>query len=467
MLGLMQDWPLLCHRIIDHAAMNHAGRAIVTRSLEGAIHETTYADIRARALRLAQRLERDGIGLGDRVATLAWNTWRHLEAWYGIMGIGAVYHTVNPRLFPDQIVWIVNHAEDRVMLADLTFIPLLEKLADKLPTIERYVVLTDAAHMPQTVLRNAVPYEEWIAEADGDFAWKSVRRKYRRRHVLHLGHDRKPERRALFAPLERVARADGGHLRHERVFVARRGDAGRAHVPCQLLGDGVRRSDCRRFPGDARRQARRRVGVRTARPLQGHLHRRGADGLAHAAATPRSNRQQAAPSPESHHWRLRVSARHSQDLPGRLRGRGDSRLGHDRDEPARHRVHAQARICRTRRRCAARHSAETGSIAVHGRNEDHRRCRQAAALGRQDLRPVEGARTGGRQSLLQGGRLHPRRGGLLRHRRCFDHRSPRLYAGHRPRQGRHQIRAANGSRRSIWRTSPSATPKWRKRPSSA
>ena len=172
MLGLMQDWPLLCHRIIDHAAMNHAGRAIVTRSLEGAIHETTYADIRARALRLAQRLERDGIGLGDRVATLAWNTWRHLEAWYGIMGIGAVYHTVNPRLFPDQIIWIVNHAEDRVMLADLTFIPLLEKLADKLPTIERYVVLTDAAHMPQTVLRNAVPYEEWITEADGDFAWK-------------------------------------------------------------------------------------------------------------------------------------------------------------------------------------------------------------------------------------------------------------------------------------------------------
>ena len=125
-----------------------------------------------RALRLAQRLDRDGIRIGDRVATLAWNTWRHLEAWYGIMGIGAVYHTVNPRLFPDQIVWIVNHAEDRVMLADLTFIPLLEKLADKLPTIERYVVLTDSAHMPATSLRNAVPYEEWIAEVDGDFAWK-------------------------------------------------------------------------------------------------------------------------------------------------------------------------------------------------------------------------------------------------------------------------------------------------------
>src|SRR6188472_2652301 len=169
----MQDWPLLCHRILDHAAANHAERPVITRSIEGPIHTTNYAQIRARALRVSQRLERDGIRLGDRVATLAWNSWRHLEAWYGIMGIGAVYHTVNPRLFPDQIVWIINHAEDRVMLIDLTFIPLMEKLADKLPTIERYVVLTDAAHMPQTSLKNAVPYEEWIAEADGDFAWKT------------------------------------------------------------------------------------------------------------------------------------------------------------------------------------------------------------------------------------------------------------------------------------------------------
>ena len=87
--------------------------------------------------RVAQRLERDGIKLGDRVATLAWNTWRHLEAWYGILGIGAIYHTVNPRLFPEQIVWIINHAEDRVIMTDLTFLPLLEKIADKLPTIER------------------------------------------------------------------------------------------------------------------------------------------------------------------------------------------------------------------------------------------------------------------------------------------------------------------------------------------
>ncbi len=171
MLGLMQDWPLLIHRVIDYAALQHGARPVISRSVEGPMHRTDYATIRQRALRLSKRLTADGIGLGDRVATLAWNTWRHLEAWYGITGVGAIYHTVNPRLFEEQIAYIVNHAEDRILLLDLTFLPLVERLADKLPTIERYVVLTDGAHMPQTTLRNAVAYEDWLAEADDDFAW--------------------------------------------------------------------------------------------------------------------------------------------------------------------------------------------------------------------------------------------------------------------------------------------------------
>jgi 3-(methylthio)propionyl---CoA ligase len=171
MFGLMQDWPLLLHKIIDFAAIQHPDQEVVSRTIEGPMHRTNYFRIRKRSLRLAQRLRRDGIQLGDRVATLAWNGYRHLEAWYGIVGIGAIYHTVNPRLFPEQIAWIVNHAEDRMIFADLTFVPLLEALADKLPTIERYVILTDAAHMPATKLRNAVAYEEWLAEADGDFRW--------------------------------------------------------------------------------------------------------------------------------------------------------------------------------------------------------------------------------------------------------------------------------------------------------
>ncbi len=171
MQGLMQDWPLLLHKIIDHAAVQHGERDVVTRSIEGPIYRTDYATVRERALRGAKRLTMDGIGIGDRVATLAWNTWRHVEAWYAISGIGAICHTVNPRLFPEQIAWIVNHAEDRVMMLDLTFVPLVEKLADKMPSIERYIILTDDAHMPQTSLRDAVSYETWLDEADDDFAW--------------------------------------------------------------------------------------------------------------------------------------------------------------------------------------------------------------------------------------------------------------------------------------------------------
>ena len=149
MLGLMQDWPLLCHRIIDHAAIYHARTPGHHPLGRGPDRRNQLRRNPQARLKVAQALEKDGIKLGDRVATMAWNTWRHLEAWYGILGIGAIYHTVNPRLFADQLVWIINHAEDRVMMLDLTFVPLLEKLADKLPTIERYIVLTDAAHMPQ------------------------------------------------------------------------------------------------------------------------------------------------------------------------------------------------------------------------------------------------------------------------------------------------------------------------------
>ncbi|RYE29627.1 MAG: long-chain-fatty-acid--CoA ligase [Hyphomicrobiales bacterium] len=172
MLGLMQDWPLLLHRIIDHAAVQHGAREVVSRAVEdGALRRRSYVEIRSRALKVAKRLQREGIALGDRVATLAWNTDRHLELWYGISGIGAITHTVNPRLFPEQIAWIINHAEDRLLFLDLTFVPMIEAIQDKLPSIERYVVLTDAAHMPQTGLKGAVAYEDWLAEADDDFAW--------------------------------------------------------------------------------------------------------------------------------------------------------------------------------------------------------------------------------------------------------------------------------------------------------
>lgn len=175
MLGLMQDWPLLLHRIIDHAAIQHGTREVVSRAVEdGTLRRRSYAQIRGRALAVAKRLAREGVRLGDRVATLAWNSDRHLELWYGISGIGAVTHTVNPRLFPEQIAWIIEHAGDRMLFLDLTFVPLVEQIQAKLPEVARYVVLTDAAHMPETSLKGAVPYEEWLAEADDDFAWASL-----------------------------------------------------------------------------------------------------------------------------------------------------------------------------------------------------------------------------------------------------------------------------------------------------
>ncbi len=172
--GLMQDWPLRLHRLLDHAAIQHGGREVVSRAIEGPIHRTTYARLRERSLRVAKRLVADGIRHGDRVGTLALNTWRHLEAWYGIAGAGAVIHTVNPRLFAEQVAFIIDHAGDRVMMVDLPFVPLLESLARRLPGLERTIVLTDAASMPATSLRGAISFEEWIAPVDADFAWHAV-----------------------------------------------------------------------------------------------------------------------------------------------------------------------------------------------------------------------------------------------------------------------------------------------------
>jgi len=171
MLGLMQNYQLTVQTILDHAALNHGERELVTRSIEGPIRRYTYSDLRRRSLRVAKALQKDGIGLGDRVATMAWNTDRHVETWYGTMGLGAIVHTINPRLFAEQLVYIINHAEDKLLFLDLTFVPLLEAIADKLPTIEKYIILTDDNHMPQTSLRNAVAYETWLDSSDADFRW--------------------------------------------------------------------------------------------------------------------------------------------------------------------------------------------------------------------------------------------------------------------------------------------------------
>ncbi|HYC75849.1 long-chain-fatty-acid--CoA ligase [Brevundimonas sp.] len=171
MLGLMQDWPLTVDKIIDHARNWHGHREVVTRSVEGPIVRTTYAEIHARAKRVSSVLKDWDVGVGDRIATLAWNSGRHIEAWYGIMGIGAVCHTLNPRLFPEQLAYIINHAEDKIIFVDLTFIPLLEAVLPHCPSVERVVVLTDELHMPATKLPGAECYEALLSTASEDIEW--------------------------------------------------------------------------------------------------------------------------------------------------------------------------------------------------------------------------------------------------------------------------------------------------------
>ena len=174
MLGLMQDYPLLVHTILDHAARNYGDQEIVTRAVEGGIRRCTYKDLHSHARRVAKALEQEGIQPGDRVATMAWNTDRHMEAWYGIMGMGAVCHTVNPRLFPEQIVFILNHAEDKILFVDITFLPVIEATQSQLPTLQKVIVLTDAEHMPEHKVDNCVAYEDWLAGVDDDYHWHQM-----------------------------------------------------------------------------------------------------------------------------------------------------------------------------------------------------------------------------------------------------------------------------------------------------
>jgi len=171
MKGLMMDFPLLISSIAEHAAKFHGDREIVSVTNDNPRHRCTIDDVVARSRQLANALARLGLKQGDRVATIAWNDYRHLEIYYGVSGAGYVCHTINPRLFAEQLVFIINHAEDRFILVDAMFVPLLEAIADKIPNVEGFVVLTDEAHMPETSLANAMCYETIVAAESPEFEW--------------------------------------------------------------------------------------------------------------------------------------------------------------------------------------------------------------------------------------------------------------------------------------------------------
>ena len=174
MIGDMQTWTPNVAGIIEHAREIHPKTEIISRLVSGEIHRSNYENDCIRARKLASALERDGIQNGDVVATLALNTYRHLEMYYGISGMGAVTHTLNFRLHPEQAVYIINHAEDKMIFVELPFVPILEALQDNLKTVEKYVVLCEVDEMPKTSLKNAISYEEYIEDGDENYKWPNL-----------------------------------------------------------------------------------------------------------------------------------------------------------------------------------------------------------------------------------------------------------------------------------------------------
>ena len=173
MLGQMQSQPLLISALIVHAERHHASGEIISRRVEGDIHRSNWAQVARRARQVARAIDATGLPFGSRVATLAWNGYRHLELYFGVSGTGRVLHTLNPRLHPEQLVWIVNHAEDSALCFDMTFLPLVQAVAAKCPTVKHWVALCDADKLPaDTGIPGLVSYEAWIgAQSDGAYNW--------------------------------------------------------------------------------------------------------------------------------------------------------------------------------------------------------------------------------------------------------------------------------------------------------
>ena len=174
MRGLMQEWPLLVHTFIDHAKIHHGEREIVTRRIEGDIHTTNYSEIFSRSKKFSKALKGLGVKKGDIIGTLAWNTYRHLESWYGITGLGAIYHTLNPRLFVEQLDYIINHAENKFIITDVSFVEILENIEDKIPNVEGFIFLCEKENLPETKLKNIYSFEELVEAEDDLFEWVKV-----------------------------------------------------------------------------------------------------------------------------------------------------------------------------------------------------------------------------------------------------------------------------------------------------
>jgi fatty-acyl-CoA synthase len=212
MFGLMQDQPLLISSLIEFAARHHGEAEVVSRRVEGDLHRCTYRDVAARSRQVAQALDAWGLAFSDRVATLAWNGYRHLELYFGVSGSGRVLHTLNPRLAPDQVVWIANHAEDRVLCFDMTFLPLIKAIWKQCATVKHWVALCDADALPaDTGIDGLLSYEAWIAPQGTTYEWPSFDERSAASLCYTSGTTGNPKG-ALYSHRSTVLHAYGGAL---------------------------------------------------------------------------------------------------------------------------------------------------------------------------------------------------------------------------------------------------------------
>jgi len=181
---------LLLSSLLQHADRFHGSTEIVSRTVEGPIHRYTYKDAARRTRKLADALRRWGVEQGDRVATLAWNNYRHFEIEHGVTGLGAVWHAINPRLISAQISYIANHAEDKVLFFESSFLPMVEKLAPELPTVGLFVLMVHRAAMPATSIPNIQCYEDFLDSGDENFQWPVFDELSASSLFLYVGHDR-------------------------------------------------------------------------------------------------------------------------------------------------------------------------------------------------------------------------------------------------------------------------------------
>ncbi len=362
MNGLMMQQPLLISSLLVHAERHHGEQEIVSRRVEGDLHRSTYRQLAARSRRMAKALAGLGVKPGQTVATLAWNGYRHMELYYAVSGSGAVLHTLNPRLHPDQVVYIADHAEDQVLCFDMTFLPLVEAVAARLKTVKHFVAMTDRAHMPaSSKIAGLLCYEELVEAQDDRFEWPQFDENSASSLCYTSGTTGNPKG-ALYSHrstlLHTLAAATPDALNCRR---GRHHPAGGADVPRQRLGPALCGLHGRRQAGVPRPGAGRQVACTScSNPRRSRCR----------PACPRCGR---ACWPTSRPTSSKFSTMRRSVIGGsacppamistfkeQLRRARAACLGHDRDEPAGHGRQLQVRACGADAGTAVRGDGQAG-----------------------------------------------------------------------------------------------------------